>query len=119
MGMSATLDGRWTAAEVRAFPEVPGLRFECVDGELLVSPGPRLYHQRAVVEMLRLLGGYVAGPPRIGELSPPARLVERWLPGDAAPEVFSERISWYPRGRDTAFVVDLPALFREAYGEAP
>lgn len=45
-----TLDSRlWTADDVRALPEEPGTRFECVDGELLVSPGPRLAHQSAVL----------------------------------------------------------------------
>lgn len=29
---------RWTADAVRALPDEPGKRFECVDGELLVSP---------------------------------------------------------------------------------
>jgi Uma2 family endonuclease len=39
---------RWTAEAVRALPEEPGKRFECVDGELLVSPSPRLPHQSAL-----------------------------------------------------------------------
>jgi Uma2 family endonuclease len=47
MGMPAVESRRWTAAEVRALPEEPGKRFECVDGELLVSPSPRLPHQVA------------------------------------------------------------------------
>ncbi|MCU0633489.1 MAG: Uma2 family endonuclease [Gemmatimonadaceae bacterium] len=43
--MPAVESRRWTAAEVRALPEEPGKRFECVDGELLVSPSPVLRHQ--------------------------------------------------------------------------
>lgn len=39
---------RWTADDVRALPDEPGRRFECVDGELLVSPSPRLPHQSVV-----------------------------------------------------------------------
>ena len=45
MGMPAMQERRWTAAEVRALPDEPGKRFEVVDGELLVSPGPTFRHQ--------------------------------------------------------------------------
>ena len=48
MVMPATDTHLWTADEVRALPEERGTRFECVDGELLVSPGPRLPHQWVV-----------------------------------------------------------------------
>lgn len=191
MGMPATLDHKWTAEEVRALPEVPGLRFECVDGELLVSPGPRLYHQRAALQLLLRLHAYVAGPPRIGEVGfgpgeaeldehtlvqpdvfvaplvdgrrpadhdevkrfllvvevlspsshrsdrvtkrrkyqhtadeywivdPPARRVERWRPHDDKPAITNDQIVWHPAGRAAPLVLDLPALFREAFGEAP
>jgi len=46
--MPALSAHRWTADDVRALPDEPGKRFECVDGELLVSPSPRLPHQSAV-----------------------------------------------------------------------
>ena len=56
------IDGhRWTADEVRALPDEPGKRFECVDGELLVSPGPRLPHQSAIVLLTRALDVYCTG----------------------------------------------------------
>lgn len=48
MAMPAMPAHRWTADDVRALPDEPGKRFECVDGELLVSPSPRLPHQSAV-----------------------------------------------------------------------
>lgn len=48
MAMPAIDAPRWTAEAVRALPEEPGKRFECVDGELLVSPSPRLAHQSAL-----------------------------------------------------------------------
>lgn len=53
MAMPAVLPRRWTADAVRALPDEPGKRFECVDGELLVSPSPRLVHQSAVLLLWR------------------------------------------------------------------
>jgi Uma2 family endonuclease len=55
MGMSA-LQSRsdWTADKVRALPD-DGIRYEVVDGELLVSPSPRLVHQRAVSTLWKIL----------------------------------------------------------------
>lgn len=49
MGMAAT-ETNWTAEMVRALPE-DGKRYECIDGELLVSTTPEVTHQRAVGEM--------------------------------------------------------------------
>lgn len=59
MGMPAVGDRRWTVAEVRALPEEPGKRFEVVDGELLVSPGPTFAHQRVKAEFQALLRAYL------------------------------------------------------------
>jgi Uma2 family endonuclease len=56
MGMPAT-STYWTAEMVRALPD-DGNRYECIDGELLVSPSPSTLHQRLVGELyhqLRLL----------------------------------------------------------------
>ena len=58
MGMPAVQDRRWTAAEVRAIPN-DGKRYEVVDGELLVSPGPAWSHQAAVFFLQRALHDYV------------------------------------------------------------
>ncbi len=58
MGMSAVEPRRWTAEDVRKLPDEPGKRFECVDGELLVSPGPRIPHQIAVAELQSALRAY-------------------------------------------------------------
>lgn len=60
MAMPAVDSHRWTADEVRALPEEPGKRFECVDGELLVSPGPRLPHQSAMLLISIRLEAYCA-----------------------------------------------------------
>jgi len=52
MGMPAQSLQTWTAEAVQALPEEIGVRNECVDGLLLVSPAPRLVHQIAVSELL-------------------------------------------------------------------
>lgn len=64
MGMPAVEMRRWTAAEVQALPEEPGKRFECVDGELLVSPGPSRAHQIAMSFLVRALDAYVGAERR-------------------------------------------------------
>jgi len=59
---------RWTAREVRALIDQNPLatpRYELVDGELLVTPSPRLAHQEAVAVLLLLLRGYLKSE-RIG-----------------------------------------------------
>jgi Uma2 family endonuclease len=58
MAMPIAAPHRWTADEVRALPDEPGKRFECVDGELLVSPSPRLPHQWAVGALFEALTAY-------------------------------------------------------------
>lgn len=57
MAMPGTLE-RWTAARVRELPD-DGRRYEVVDGELLVTPAPRLLHQKAVFQLARLLDDHV------------------------------------------------------------
>ena len=76
MGMPEILE-RWTAARVRELPE-DGNRYEVVDGELLVTPAPRLLHQKAVFCLARLLddhvrlvgGGHVFSSPADIEFDP-------------------------------------------------
>ena len=48
----------WTVEMVRALPD-DGNRYEVIDGELFVTPAPSVFHQRAVVELLYLVGPYV------------------------------------------------------------
>jgi Uma2 family endonuclease len=62
MGMPATHQRRWTAAEVRALIEESPLvtpRYELVDGELLVTPSPKNRHQAAVIELIGALYPYL------------------------------------------------------------
>ena len=60
MGMPAVETRRWTAVEVQNLPEEPGKRFECVDGELLVTPSPVMAHQVALSILLHSLYDYAA-----------------------------------------------------------
>jgi Uma2 family endonuclease len=46
-----------------------------------------------------------------------ASLVERWRPGDARPELLTDRLEWQPDPEQEPMVVDLAALFAEI-GEA-
>jgi Uma2 family endonuclease len=60
MAMPALESQYWTAAEVRALPD-DGKRYECIDGELLVTPSPAFLHQFVVREFLLALAPFVAG----------------------------------------------------------
>jgi Uma2 family endonuclease len=57
MGMPA-LAQQWTAEMVRALPD-DGKRYEVVDGELFVTPAPRLPHQAILLELALRLTPYV------------------------------------------------------------
>ncbi len=56
MGMAAPV--YYTADMVRALPD-DGNRYETVHGELLVTPAPRLWHQKIVTRLLVALEQYV------------------------------------------------------------
>jgi Uma2 family endonuclease len=64
MGMPAVESRRWSAVEVQNLPEEPGKRFECVDGELLVTPSPSRAHQLALWKLMTVLTEYVAAGRR-------------------------------------------------------
>ena len=47
-----------------------------------------------------------------------ARLVERWTPSDLRPEPVEDRLAWHPAGAPEPLLLDLPALFADACGDA-
>jgi len=61
----------YTADMVRALPD-DGNRYEVVYGELLVTPAPRLWHQKLVVRLTHALGAYLEREPAGVLLAAPA-----------------------------------------------
>ena len=62
MGMPAITRQAWTRAEVLALIDANPLhtpRYELVDGELLVTPGPAGIHQKAVLQIILVLAPYL------------------------------------------------------------
>ena len=49
-----------------------------------------------------------------------ARLVERWRPGDARPEILRERLEWQARGAatGTGFTLELQPFFAAVWEDA-
>jgi len=47
-----------------------------------------------------------------------ARIIERWRPGDARPEVVTERLEWAPEACEPPFVLDLEDFFRKVWSGA-
>ena len=56
--------------------------------------------------------------PEYWIVDPDARFVERWRPGDDAPEIVVESLAWTPQEDVEPLVIDLAALFRRVHGEA-
>ncbi|MEO7085832.1 MAG: Uma2 family endonuclease [Gemmatimonadaceae bacterium] len=52
------LKRQWTVADRDDLPD-DGNRYEVIDGELFVSPAPSMRHQRAVLQLARLLADYL------------------------------------------------------------
>jgi Uma2 family endonuclease len=61
-----TLKRRWTVDDLQDLPD-DGQRYEVIDGELFVTPAPSLPHQRAVLDLARILADYVRAES-IGDL---------------------------------------------------
>jgi len=52
------------------------------------------------------------------ERVPGSRVIGRWRPPDARPEVLGGALSWQPAGATQALTVDLAGLFARINGEA-
>ena len=56
--------------------------------------------------------------PEYWIVDPDARFVERWRPGDDAPEILVESLAWTPQEDVEPLVIDLAGYFRRVHGEA-
>ncbi|NEE04064.1 Uma2 family endonuclease [Phytoactinopolyspora halotolerans] len=83
----------WTVDDLKQLPD-DGLRYELLDGMLLVSPAPRPVHQDAVHELIKVLDARL-----------PAHLRAYFAP-----------IDWQP-DRRTSFQPDILVVRREDVGE--
>ena len=107
MGMPAVSQPPyWTASMVRELPD-DGKRYECIDGELLVTPSPGTLHQWIVGRLHWIVDA-------------DARLVERWTPTDARPEIIGEdtTLEWSPPGANAPFTLVLGPFFAEIETES-
>ena len=66
MGMPLPTPSYWTTALLATLPD-DGQRYELVDGELLVSPGPTWDHQRLLMRLTRSLSAWLDRHP-VGEI---------------------------------------------------
>ena len=55
------------------------------------------------------------GVPEYWVVDPELRRVELWRPGDAAPDVLTERLAWRPDPAVPALEIDLTALFERVW----
>jgi Uma2 family endonuclease len=69
--MASTIEPLLTVADLDAFPEDDGNRYELIGGELFVSRAPGIPHQRVLQNLLMELGLYLKANP-IGILVPGA-----------------------------------------------
>jgi Uma2 family endonuclease len=58
-----------------------------------------------------------AGIPEYWIADPDGRVVERWRPADARPEVLGETLEWRPAGSNEPLALALPPLFARIHGE--
>ncbi len=87
------IDGEWTVDDLETLPD-DGLRYELLDGTLIVSPAPVPRHQRAIVRLVLLLSAA--------------------CPADH--EVFVAPLDWQP-DRRTSLEPDLLVVRKDRIGE--
>ena len=74
MGMPATASNEWTVEMLETLPD-DGKRYEIIDGELFVSPGPVWRHQHVLFELSLLIGIYLKETRCGAALTGPADVV--------------------------------------------
>lgn len=84
----------WTVDDLAQLPDDDGLRYELIDGTLIVSPSPRPIHQRASRRLMLVLEA--ACPPHM--------------------EVFYAPLDWQPDRRNS-LEPDLLVVAKEDIGE--
>lgn len=57
------------------------------------------------------------GVPEYWIVDVDARVIERWLPADERPEVLGDALTWTDPVTETAFTLDVAALFRDVWDE--
>lgn len=62
MGMPAAIRKEWTYEMLESLPN-DGQRYEIIDGELRVSPSPKLPHQNVIWSLVVLIDAYVKSHP--------------------------------------------------------
>jgi Uma2 family endonuclease len=54
-----------------------------------------------------------AGTPEYWIVDPDARVVERWRPDDARPEILADMLTWHPEDASTPLILDIERLLLE------
>ena len=121
---------RWTPGEVDALndPDRAWPRYECVDGELLVTPAPNIDHQVVVGRLNRMLidrlllaievvspGSAHADRVTKRRLNERAGTPEYWVvdPDDARPEIIDGTFEWHAEGASEPLALDVARLLAE------
>ncbi len=98
----------WSVAELELLPDI-GNRHEIIDGELLVTPAPKLMHQVALRELAVTLHPSVVA---VGlELRSAPAAVRRGARSEDQPDILTDSLAWRPRESERAFYA-LPLLTR-------
>lgn len=64
MGSLREVGPGWTAREFRELPE--GTRCQLIEGELIMSPSPRFFHQHVIVNLIFMIRSHLDEHPNLG-----------------------------------------------------